>query len=368
MALQTSGAISLQDIQDEFGGSHPISLSEYYRGGGEVGSSNTNVPTSGQISLSQFYGATDVVFYTIDYLIVAGGGGGSANGYSDYSNAGGGAGGMESHSATISDGQAMAVTVGGGGAGLTGVHPCHSHVAGNGSNSSFNGHTASGGGGAGFYRNGNNGGSGGGGNKQSCYTNQQKYYSPQIGYGGSGVSGEGNDGGDGYTHRQEPEYDDYGYLTHYNWYPWSTAGGGGGKGSAGRLSDTRGNNQTSYSVVTDDYGYAIYPVGDPRYYHYDYRPSDWGDGAGSSWHGQGTFAEGGKATYSTPPNNDRAANSGSGGHGQFGWSGSFRGGTGGSGVVIIRYAGGQRGSGGNSIYSSGGYTYHKFTSSGTYNS
>ena len=367
MALQTSGAISLQDIQNEFGGSHPISLSEYYRGGGEVGSSNTNVPTSGQISLSQFYGASDVVFYTIEYLIVAGGGGGSGNGFSTYSNAGGGAGGMESHSASIANGQSMAVTVGGGGSGLNSVHPCYSHVAGNGSNSSFNGHTASGGGGAGYYRNGNNGGSGGGGNKQSCYTPLSPYYSPLIGYGGSGVSGEGHDGGDGYTHRQEPEYDDYGYLTHYNWYPWSTAGGGGGKGSAGRLSDTHGANQTAYSVVTDGYGYPIYPVGDPRYYHYDYRPSDWGDGAGASWHGQGTFAEGGKATYGNNTANDRAANSGSGGHGQFGGN-PWRGGNGGSGVVIIRYAGGQRGSGGNSIYSSGGYTYHKFTSSGTYNS
>ena len=30
MALQTSGAISLADIQTEFGGSTPISISEYY--------------------------------------------------------------------------------------------------------------------------------------------------------------------------------------------------------------------------------------------------------------------------------------------------------------------------------------------------
>jgi hypothetical protein len=40
-------------------------------------------------------------------------------------------------------------------------------------------------------------------------------------------------------------------------------------------------------------------------------------------------------------------------------------GSGGSGIVIIRYLGSQRGSGG-TVYSSGGYTYHKFTSSGTY--
>jgi len=39
---------------------------------------------------------------------------------------------------------------------------------------------------------------------------------------------------------------------------------------------------------------------------------------------------------------------------------------GGSGVVIIRYAGSQRGSGGNTIYTSGGYTYHIFSTSGTF--
>lgn len=57
MTLQASGPISLADIQTEFGGSNPISMSEYYRGGAYVGSGAPNVPTSGAISLSQFYGA-----------------------------------------------------------------------------------------------------------------------------------------------------------------------------------------------------------------------------------------------------------------------------------------------------------------------
>jgi len=51
MALQTSGPISLDDIQTEFGGSNPISLSEYY-------SAASGIPASGTISLSQFYGAS----------------------------------------------------------------------------------------------------------------------------------------------------------------------------------------------------------------------------------------------------------------------------------------------------------------------
>ena len=36
MTLQTSGAISLSQVQSEFGGSNPISMSEYYRGGAYV--------------------------------------------------------------------------------------------------------------------------------------------------------------------------------------------------------------------------------------------------------------------------------------------------------------------------------------------
>ena len=58
MPLPGSGTISLLNLQNEFGGSNPIGLNEYYRNGGLVGSNNTNVPTSGAISLSQFYRAS----------------------------------------------------------------------------------------------------------------------------------------------------------------------------------------------------------------------------------------------------------------------------------------------------------------------
>ena len=60
MALQSSGAIKLSEIQSEFGGSNPISLSEYYRNGSYTTSNNTGVPTSGQISVSDFYGGTNI--------------------------------------------------------------------------------------------------------------------------------------------------------------------------------------------------------------------------------------------------------------------------------------------------------------------
>jgi hypothetical protein len=68
MALQTSGAISLLNLQTEFGGANPIGLNEYYRGGAYVPniSQNNNVPTGGSIALSNFYGATAYIPPNID--------------------------------------------------------------------------------------------------------------------------------------------------------------------------------------------------------------------------------------------------------------------------------------------------------------
>ena len=69
MALPTSGVLDLSDIQTEFGGSNPISLSEYYAGGSYVpsGTSGTNgaVPTSGEIAVSDFYGTQSGITVTV---------------------------------------------------------------------------------------------------------------------------------------------------------------------------------------------------------------------------------------------------------------------------------------------------------------
>ena len=46
MALQTSGSISLGDLQDEFGGLNPIRITEYYRGGAYVPSTRTTTSSS----------------------------------------------------------------------------------------------------------------------------------------------------------------------------------------------------------------------------------------------------------------------------------------------------------------------------------
>ena len=67
MAIPSSGTVSLTTIQTEYGGSSPISLSEYYRGGVYVPSSSTTttIPTSGAISVSNFYGTSNTQEFTI---------------------------------------------------------------------------------------------------------------------------------------------------------------------------------------------------------------------------------------------------------------------------------------------------------------
>jgi hypothetical protein len=58
MALPGSGTLTFAQIATEFSGSQPYNLSDYYRGGSLVGAGNTNVPTSGAINFSNFYGAS----------------------------------------------------------------------------------------------------------------------------------------------------------------------------------------------------------------------------------------------------------------------------------------------------------------------
>ena len=70
MTLQSSGAISLNDIRNEFSVPLPVSMSQLYRGGSYVPANyqfkgqfypvNTTVPTSGTISFSNFYNTSDI--------------------------------------------------------------------------------------------------------------------------------------------------------------------------------------------------------------------------------------------------------------------------------------------------------------------
>lgn len=68
MAIKPSGPIGLgTDLPAEFGGTAPFSLSQYYRGGGRVPNApqNAAVPTSGTISLGEFYNTINVLTLTI---------------------------------------------------------------------------------------------------------------------------------------------------------------------------------------------------------------------------------------------------------------------------------------------------------------
>jgi hypothetical protein len=131
MTLPTSGPITLLDLQTEFGGTNPIGLNEYYRGGSFIAGTDfaPNVPSSGPIALSNFYSASKTTLQTVVFnsstswtvpstftgnlavLVVGGGGSGSSSG------GGGGSGGIAYHSNLgVSAGQTYTVTVGGGGA------------------------------------------------------------------------------------------------------------------------------------------------------------------------------------------------------------------------------------------------------------
>ena len=62
MTLQASGPLNLQDIADEFEGTVPHSLSEYY-------SADTGVPSSGEISMSDFYGKSNFTFSLLHFPV-----------------------------------------------------------------------------------------------------------------------------------------------------------------------------------------------------------------------------------------------------------------------------------------------------------
>ena len=86
MTLPASGnPISINSLVGEYGGSAPHSINEYYRGGARVAnhSNNGNVPTSGTISLSNFYGQsnTSPAPTTYSYGITLGTDGSLNNGF-----------------------------------------------------------------------------------------------------------------------------------------------------------------------------------------------------------------------------------------------------------------------------------------------
>ena len=114
MAVTSSAPISITDLVTEFGGDAPHSLTEYYRGGSLVPNTtaNNSVPTSGAISLTNFFGATNTQTtgnYTIGIAASIIGLGISVFGF----NANGQAGSFGSISTNTIDFSGFDVTIGG---------------------------------------------------------------------------------------------------------------------------------------------------------------------------------------------------------------------------------------------------------------
>jgi len=260
----------------------------------------------------------------VEYLIVAGGGGGGSR------DAGaGGAGGLLTGvgNVNIATGSYSVVVGAGGAAGVGGTSGSV-----NGNDSSFLGTTSTGGGRGGQYPTNlaSTGGSGGGG-----YNNAA---------GANGTAGQGNKGGDGNT-------------------PNSNYNGGGGGGAGGE-----GGDSLSDGVSGGDGGIGRY-FGDK--YGTSLGDDGWfagGGGAGGEQGGStdGTGGKGGGGDGHATAADDGQANTGGGGGSNRSSTTGLVAGNGGSGVVIIRYKGSQKASGGDSIFNYRGFTVHVFTSSGTF--
>jgi hypothetical protein len=263
--------------------------------------------------------------YSVDYLVVAGGGGGGSGG------GGGGAGGLVTSSGlSVSPGTSYTVTIGAGGPGATGATTTSGS---NGTNSSLSTVTTAIGGGAGGSNstgtNGLSGGSGGGGGLTGVSS-----------AGGSGTAGQGFAGGNGIISQPYP------------------TGGGGGAGAAGgnAVSSTSGAGgigvSSSYSGTA-----TFYSGGGGGGAYLQGSPAGTAGAAGSGGGGAGSVT--GTGTSGT-------ANTGGGGGGGAYNSSAQVGGSGGSGIVIIRYLGSVQRATGGTVTITGGYVIHTFTTSGTY--
>jgi len=275
--------------------------------------------------------------YSASYLVIAGGGGGGTR------YGGGGAGGYRcsvtgemsggGNSAespiTVQPGSVLTITVGAGGAGGTVVN-----AAGRGSN----------GGASAFSTIASSGGGGGAPDSGSVGSLAEERGSPGgCGGGGSG-EGQGNGavaGGAGTSGQ--------GYAGGYGWSQSGNNGGGGGGGAGAAGGDAGGANgygAGGVGVQSSIDGTATYRAG--------------GGGATAQ---AGGIANGGSGGGGKKGVNSGNGSTNTGGGGASGLDAQA--GNGGSGIVIIRYAGTQRGTGG-TVTSSGGYTIHTFTSSGTF--
>jgi hypothetical protein len=288
--------------------------------------------------------------YTAEIMVVGGGGSG---GYTTggWVGGGGGSGGIAYHSGqTINPATDYAVVIGAGGSEATSPNEGGANVSDNGSNSTGFSMTGYGGGGGAGYSNGYTHGSAGG-SSGGCEGGQHggtHQVTPTQGTGGTAHYGSAN-GGDG--------------AGGPNYY----AGGGGGTGEQGSTDgySTGGDGTAAFNTwlaatsTGVDSGGTRYIAGGGSAGVPSGSQRDAGLGGG----GQGGDNQGSSGAAGT-------ANTGGGGGGRGKYNlGSGTGGAGGSGLVIVRYSGTQVGGAtGGTVVTTGGYTYHTFTSSGTFRS
>ena len=297
--------------------------------------------------------------FPVEVLIVAGGGGGGM----DMGGGGGGGGVIHNTNYTVIAGTPITVTVGNGGigapaAGTSGQPGAHQYTIGaaNGDNSVFGSLTAIGGGWGGssywdYLPNYGWGGAGGSGGGASGYHNG---YSAQGRY-GAGTTGQGNRGGQGGGQyfsgggggATQPGGDSQGWASGGDGYACDILGvmyywGGGGGGSA--YSNSRGGNGGRGGGGGGAIGLTV-----------------GGDGLNLGSNGGG----GNPNSWGNTPGGNAGANTGGGGGGGAHYNNNNKGGDGGSGIVVVKYPGAQKATGG-TITTVSGYTIHKFTSSGTF--
>lgn len=118
MAIQSTGVIKFSQLQAEFGGTHPIKASEYYLNGAYVTSNNTEVPESGRIDLSSYYGTQRGL--TLVYEIIGGGGAGGGGDSDGSGNGAYGASGGDSSLSGSGSGLSVSATSTGGAGGRNG--------------------------------------------------------------------------------------------------------------------------------------------------------------------------------------------------------------------------------------------------------
>ena len=297
---------------------------------------------------------------TVEVLVVAGGGGGGM----DMGGGGGGGGVIYNSSYAVTQGTAVTVTVGNGGYGAPAAGTYRGDGAGpqngghqynisatQGGNSVFGSITATGGGygGSSYFQYGPNngyGGSGGSGGGASGYSDTS------TGRAGTGTSGQGfNGGGSGGQY---------------------FSGGGGGAGGVGSSGTNKPNGGPGVLYQTMSPYYFAGGGGGSGHSGDAGNGGVGGGGGGAGYNGSiGSAGAGGINVGSNgsaggnAPGGNAGANTGGGGGGSSHYNANNKGGDGGSGIVIVRYSGPQKATGG-TISTVAGYTIHTFTSSGTF--